>query len=167
MDEKDVFIGLNLNNNEIINADIPGTDSGTFDLQQGGFKGTFDVSGNTVDRTYTMQDADGTVAYLSDISGTETLAATLVAGNTSGGTALQMSTTDQVQFGGTVNFIANGATGSLEYTSNKSHAFFIGTTEMFVSNNGQLKVNDTGGSSVIIDGGATPGMTFNNGTASG
>jgi hypothetical protein len=167
MDEKDVFIGLNLNNNEIINADIPGTDSGTFDLQQGGFKGTFDVSGNTVDRTYTMQDADGTVAYLSDISGTETLAATLVAGNTSGGTALQMSTTDQVQFGGTVNFIANGPTGSLEYTSNKSHAFFIGTTEMFVSNNGQLKVNDTGGSSVIIDGGATPGMTFNNGTASG
>lgn len=126
-----------------------------------------DMSWVTATQTWTMPDATWTVALLTDIPWVEWLADTLAVGNTSWANNIQMTGTQQIQFGGTTNYVANGATGLIEHTSNKGHKFSIGTTEFIVSNTGKLQLNDTGGSSIIIDADATPGMTFNNGTASG
>jgi hypothetical protein len=85
----------------------------------------------------------------SGIGGAESLAATLVVGNTSGGTAIQMSTTDQVQFGGTVNYLANGATGILEGTSNKGFKF-TGPGSIFTTGTTTTELEDV----------ANPGYKF-------
>jgi len=48
------------------NYNISGTSVTTWTVNRDGSKGIFDPSANTADRTYTMQDASGTVAFTTD-----------------------------------------------------------------------------------------------------
>lgn len=79
--------------------------------------------------------------FVGDDAGAEDLAATLVAGNTSGGTALQMSTTDQIQLGGTLNHMENGGTGNFTFTTNKAFDFNNADSQIFLQNFGNLSLN--------------------------
>jgi len=69
----------------------------------------------TANRSATLQDATGVIAYLSDIpaSGAESLAATLLVGNTTSGTDMIISRTDSLDFpigpGGNVSMVESGA----------------------------------------------------------
>lgn len=62
-------------------------------------QGILDFSNITSSPTWTLQDASGTIAFTSDIV-TETLAQTLSAGNTTGGTNIVVSNGDIINFGG-------------------------------------------------------------------
>ncbi|MHA2343204.1 MAG: hypothetical protein ACXADW_15135, partial [Candidatus Hodarchaeales archaeon] len=66
---------------------------GSIVIENASFSGTINPTNLTANRGYQLPDASGTFALLSDII-TETLQATLVAGNTTGGTNITMTTGD-------------------------------------------------------------------------
>lgn len=77
------------------------------------FDGIVDIATLTATRTYTFQDASGTIAFLSDITGAGNLSSVLAAGNTTGGTNISMTSGDTIDFnvgsGGSLNSASTAA----------------------------------------------------------
>jgi hypothetical protein len=59
--------------------------------------GILDIATLTADRNYTLQDASGTLAFLTDIPSTPTLSAVLSAGNTTSGQDIRLSNGDWIE----------------------------------------------------------------------
>jgi len=89
--------GILVNSSEIILSH--GADDALFEFKGvSGFSSIFDASGITATRTYTLQDANGTIALTSDIPAAPSLAGTLAVGNTTGGNDISISSGDSIVF---------------------------------------------------------------------
>jgi hypothetical protein len=102
-------------------------------------KGTFDgifTHANTVDRTYTLQDGDGTVAFLTDIGASESLSATLTVGNETSGANIFVTGTDYLMFGSDSLTTGHRIYGAL-------------ATDMFITS--PKNINITAGSTASTD----------------
>jgi hypothetical protein len=98
----------------------------------------------TADHSYELPKADGTIALTSDIV-TENLAATLVAGNTTSGTNIQMTTTDAIEFGSATNTIAKNATkDQIDHTTGAGSFFIRGDWTTTASNTLGIQNTSTG-----------------------
>jgi hypothetical protein len=73
--------------------------------------GTLTPTTLTADRTYTLQNASGTIAFLSDIPATPTLSTVLVFGNTTGGNDIVLTSNDSITSSTTTNaiYLDNGS----------------------------------------------------------
>jgi hypothetical protein len=113
----------------------------------------------------TASEAGGAITLLTP-SGLD-LAATLLNGNTSGASNIQMSGVTQLQFGGTVNHVENGATGNLEFTTNKSFKFLNADSEQSLENFGVFKtIKNSTTETMTVDAGSGS-IGYANGTVGG
>lgn len=105
---------------------------------------TVDAFGVTITDGATLAKLGSGVTL--DDSDNQPLSNVLGVGNTSGGNNIQMTGSDQVQFGGTANNISNGATGLLEYVSNKGHEFQMTDSVFNLRSKGKMSLADASSS---------------------
>jgi hypothetical protein len=101
---------VRLSRNSVASSNYDFYITGSIDLYLGGAsggvgKGLLKPTTLTADRTYTLQDASGTLAFLTDIPSTPTLSAVLTAGNVTGANDILMDSASGVR-----NISTNNAT---------------------------------------------------------
>lgn len=133
-------------------ADTLYTNQASFQLNGNLFDTIVKASVATQDNVATIQDASGTIAYLSDIASGETLAATLVLGNTTEGQDIIMTSGDVIKsnIGSSAINLHDGGDGQWSITSNNGYSTGSAWTYGQVNSGSQLAYQISGAEAIGI-----------------